>query len=587
MLVFLIFSAFASFLAFASPPLHSAPLIIAVHSMCIEACPSVTHAEFMRAVVCGGVISNTGESASLKSDFVRTGLIHLLIVSGSHLIGLEIWVRFLSKVFRVSRLRDAFIFSSLAIFVVMTLATPPVFRAFASWTLSFLNRRWQLGWTRAQILVMSGACTLATCRTRWDLSSLSLSWIAALAFAWGAHVIHVERKSSRKKLWRDRVRDFAVGLRRDLQGHALVYAALIPALIPLGVPSALSILCNLAFAPVMGFILFPVSVLGYAGLASFADRTWSCALAVVKFVASQTPEPWSKADFSPVWLVPYIFALSIFLFVRERRRIVASALIVTAVSTMVHADELIVWNVGQGSWATLITPTACEHFDIGGEFAPYNQIVRACANRRNEVQFSHWDWDHIGLSKMAQRKLPNLCVQTRPAGETKSKMKLDAVGALPNCQTPKVAREIFGRDQGSPNEESRVYMEDGIIFPGDSPAKQEAKWRLKAGGARILIAGHHGSKTATSAKLLDSLHSLKLVLVSARKKKYGHPHPAMLARVREHLLPALMTEDWGSLHVEVNGERPQSTKSKKAFRIAVPPASRFRVQDVGTHRASP
>jgi competence protein ComEC len=382
---------------------------------------------------------------------------------------------------------------------------------------------------------------------------------------------------------------FFLSVRRDLRAHATVYVALIPALIPLGVPSALSIVCNLFFAPVMGFVLFPVSVLGYAGLATLADQTWSIALTCVKFAARLSPEPWSAYEFSPVWLLPYIFALSLMLFVHERRRVnlkmrlhsYAAVILILLATHPAGADELIVWNVGQGSWATLKSAGVCEHFDMGGEFAPEKLITRACASERNEVYFSHWDWDHIGLTRLAQKKLPNLCVQMHPGGETKSKTKLELIAALPDCESQSRAREIYGQNRGSANEESRVFTQDRIVFPGDSPTQQEARWRKLAREARILIAGHHGSKTSTSAKLLETLTHLKLILVSARKQKYGHPHPAMLARSREHLRPVLTTEDWGHIHVEVSGGEPQSKTMKTEFRIPEQPAYRFRVRDGG------
>ena len=43
--------------------------------------------------------------------------------------------------------------------------------------------------------------------------------------------------------------------------------------------------------------------------------------------------------------------------------------------------ELIVWNVGQGQWATVIDETACWHLDMGGEFAPWQEIMGACRKR--------------------------------------------------------------------------------------------------------------------------------------------------------------------------------------------------------------
>lgn len=620
--------------------------------MCLKSCPPVAHADFLRAVVCGEPLSGAAVAASLHGDFVRTGLIHLLVVSGSHLIGLEIWVRFLSKALRPPRLRDAVIFSSLAAFVAMTLATPPVVRAFAAWVLAWTNDRQRLGWTRAQILTMSGAATLATCRTRWDIGSLVLSWVAALALAWSAALGDAGRTArgsssdaagaqsgsrkisadgdrhtlrggsgARPPIWRERRAAFSARVRSDLRAHAAVYVALIPALVPLGVPSAMSILCNLLFAPVMGFVLFPVSVLGYAGLATLADQTWAIALACVKFAARLTPEPWTAHEISPVWLMPYVFALSLALLRRERNRrsfliasppaqphatdsphatahtriaarkapvtIIAMVLLAIALApAAARADELIVWNVGQGAWATVKSKGLCEHFDIGGEFAPVKAVARACAHERNEVYFSHWDWDHIGLTRAALRKLPNLCLQARPGGETKSKTKTQLIASLPECDSRPNAREIHELRRGTANEESRVFLRDLVVFPGDSPAKQEADWRANARQARLLIAGHHGSKTSTSSQLLDTLSRLKLIVVSARKRRYGHPHPSMLERARDHRLPVLTTEDWGHIHIELSGETPPPVKTRTEFRNGERPASPCRVRDGGRNPAT-
>jgi competence protein ComEC len=496
----------------------------------------------------------------------------------------------------------------------MTLATPPVMRAFIAWGLTWTNDRQRLGWTRAQILTMSGAATLAVCRTRWDIGSLVLSWVAALALAWsgvlgdaragGARGVGADGArggGARPPIWRERVASFFARARSDLRAHAAVYVALIPALVPLGVPSALSILCNLLFAPVMGFVLFPVSVLGYAGFATLADRTWSIALACVKFAARFTPEPWTAREFSPVWLMPYIFALSLALLRRERKRrsfssaIIAMALLAFTAAialepTTARADELIVWNVGQGSWATVKSKGLCEHFDLGGEFAPVKAVARACAHERNEVYFSHWDWDHIGLTRAALRRLPNLCLQARPGGETKSKTKTQLIAMLTVCESHPLAREINELRRGSANEESRVFLRDLVVFPGDSPARQEADWRVNARPARLLIAGHHGSKTSTSSKLLATLSRLKLIVVSARKSRYGHPHPAMLERARDRRLPVLTTEDWGHIHVEISGdlsgETPRSEKTRTEFRSGERPASRFRARGGGRNPAT-
>jgi competence protein ComEC len=600
MLVFLLFSVFVSFFVLRLPPVSSATPVRELHSICVKVCPHVVHADFIRAIVCGESLPIESATASLHGDFVRTGLIHLLVVSGSHLICLEAWVRFLSKPLRSEAARDALVFSVLATFTVMTKGSPPVARAFASWLLSIFSERFRMSWTRTQVLTMSGFVTLIVCRSRWDFASLLLSWVAALGYALASAFFR--RRKRRDSPSRSLARSGIDALRT----HAVVYVALIPALVSLGVPSVVSIFCNLMFAPAMGFVLFPVSCFGFAGLGALANEAWTLALWLVSHAAAVTPAPWSPADVSPLALVPYLIALTFGLFALERgprirshRGFVQLTLVMAllSLSPASHADELIVWNVGQGSWATLKSEGVCEHFDMGGEHAPQEAIASMCARARTEVYFSHWDWDHIGLTQTARKLLPKLCVQAQPGGPAPNSHKAALIAGLPRCEDTPHASEIFLSHLSSraklrsANDFSQVFTQDDIVFPGDSPDKEEVLWRTRAGHARILIAGHHGSKTSTSEALLEKLTDLKEIVASARKQKYGHPHPAMLARAQRHLLPVITTEEWGSLHfeirAEINGEKPRSETSnpQMEFRRKALPAFRSRARVGGTNPA--
>ena len=596
MLVLLLIFGFVSLLSLVSTPLHSALVVRELHHLCEIACPRVAHTEYLLAVVCGNPLPARISGASFQSDFVKTGLIHLLVVSGSHLICLEEWVRFSSR--RAQKYSDAFVFSALVIFTAMTLASPPVLRAFVSWSLNWLSLRFRLSWTRVQIVTVAGFATLCACRTRWDFASLGLSWVAALAIAVaGSMFAGVRRVSDVRSpsFWRDRVEKFRAEVLAAVRTHAVIYVTLIPALLPLGVPSSFSILCNLVFGPVMGFILFPVSLLGFAGFASLADHAWSIALWCVSSVARFTPAPWNAVELSPLTIAPYIFGLTGFLFWRERR---AFVLLLIFFVLPASADELIVWNIGQGSWATLKSPGVCEHFDMGGEWAPRRALVAECSTLANEVYFSHWDWDHIGLARMGLKALPNLCVRAAPGGAAPEDFKLRLIEGIPRCaglSRERVgAREIFlshisadakAKLHGA-NDFSNVFIRDRVVFPGDSPAKDEKRWREFARDARILIAGHHGSKSATSDSLLESLTSVREIVASAHKSRYGHPHSKMLARARAHLRPVVTTEDWGSLHFKINGEGPRSANARTGLQTTARPAFRSRVLSDDTHRAS-
>lgn len=65
----------------------------------------------------------------------------------------------------------------------------------------------------------------------------------------------------------------------------------------------------------------------------------------------------------------------------------------------------------------------------------------------------------------------------------------------------------------------------------------------------ILVAGHHGSKNATSEEWLD-LVKPDLVLISCGKNnRYGHPAQAMLQRLENRHIPFRRTDLEGALQV--------------------------------------
>lgn len=255
-----------------------------------------------------------------------------------------------------------------------------------------------------------------------------------------------------------------------------------------------------------------------------------------------------------------------------------------------NGAELVVWNVGQGQWATWIDERACLHFDTGGEFAPLERIRAACGERLNFAVYSHWDWDHVGLIRRAARELPHFCILKKPAGPAKQRalalfkgitacdesrsarsravvpIGLNEVSATASSLPHRSGRSRSGR--GS-NSESRVFeVATRALIPGDSPSGQEKLWlhRLVARERiRWLLLGHHGSRTSTSSLLLSQLPGLKQAIASARRERYGHPHAQVLKRLRKKGIAALRTEEWGSIHFELRDRKPRMQfKDKKA-----------------------
>lgn len=107
------------------------------------------------------------------------------------------------------------------------------------------------------------------------------------------------------------------------------------------------------------------------------------------------------------------------------------------------------------------------------------------------------------------------------------------------------------------------YKNLQILFPGDLEKEGEEKFTAfcrenetfssSDDVLNILIAGHHGSKNATSGELLKT-YQPDLVLISCGKNnRYGHPAPSMLKRLKRRHIPFIRTDACGFIRITERG----------------------------------
>jgi competence protein ComEC len=71
--------------------------------------------------------------------------------------------------------------------------------------------------------------------------------------------------------------------------------------------------------------------------------------------------------------------------------------------------------------------------------------------------------------------------------------------------------------------------------------------------ATVLQAGHHGSRSSTSMRFLATVSPLHAVMSCGRDNRYGHPHPAVLARLGEMGVRPWRTDLNGEIHFATDG----------------------------------
>jgi competence protein ComEC len=212
----------------------------------------------------------------------------------------------------------------------------------------------------------------------------------------------------------------------------------------------------------------------------------------------------------------------------------------------------VLWNVGQGQWLTMVEPQTCKHFDLGGEQAPWKLIQKYCRDRLNQIFLSHDDQDHISFLKGLLRRFPSTCILNEPhLRKPALKKTLRKLQCGQEIIRPWSVRYEPPKHRKN-NRNSQVVVVRDVLIPGDSTRSDEKLWTrlIPHDQVQILILGHHGSLTSTSKDLLNTLTSLKMAFASARKKRYGHPHPQVVERLQKRKTPVLSTENWGHIHFQ-------------------------------------
>lgn len=93
--------------------------------------------------------------------------------------------------------------------------------------------------------------------------------------------------------------------------------------------------------------------------------------------------------------------------------------------------------------------------------------------------------------------------------------------------------------------------EVSVLLTGDIEAAGEAA--LEVGTVTVLKAPHHGSRTSSGAALLDRARPAAAVMTLGRHNRYGFPHPEVAARYRDRGIPVFRTDLQGAVTLESDG----------------------------------
>lgn len=250
-----------------------------IHTLCQTYAPLSEFREFYSAIVCGSSLTSPKASLLLR----KSGLLHLIVVSGSHLVFLSILLYHLAP----KKTPHWFKHLMLGFYVLVTGLQPPVLRAFITQSLFSLNNRFKLFTGGHQIIWSAGLVCILLSPTILVSYSFLLSWGASLALC----LTHQQNGVTK---------------------HMNIYFVMLPLLLPLAAPHPISILFNSVMAPFLAFLLFPMSLLSFVlpFLTIITDPIWEFLFKTLE-TTTQSFTFFPQFAVHKKWLWIYVWTLNI------------------------------------------------------------------------------------------------------------------------------------------------------------------------------------------------------------------------------------------------------------------------------------
>ncbi len=532
-----------------------------------------------------GVREDLGE---LREIFTASGLAHLLALSGLHvgvlMLALGLALRPLGSV------RYPLMIAFALFFVVLVGATPSVVRA-GLMASAVLFALW-LGGGRLEPWPALGLAALLT--LLWNPSwlfdiSFQLSYLAVAGILLFVEPVMkaIFGPDFRVRHWWDW---------RALTVGAVVVSASAQALtVPLiahafGSVPLFSPLVNV-FAIPLAMLLVPLGFLaGVAGLLSPAlagllgivtGLVASALIALADFASKLPTLTWGEIE--PVGFALYaIGALALTLALRKAlapwRGLVV--VIVAIASSMVlvdrHGSEIVFLDVGQGDGVVIRLPRGAtilvdgggsvwSDFDVGARVVV--PALKALGVSRVDLMVAtHAHIDHMeGLVSVLERVPVGQLVIGAESDDRQVFQDLIATAqrrGVPIVQVSRGESLVWGevrldilnppqRRYGGVDADSVAFALalSGVpraLFLGDLPVEVERD--IAFPNVDVLMVPHHGSRHATSEALLRAANP-NLAVISYGRNNYGHPHPAVLARLAQQGIPVRETFKEGAIRV--------------------------------------
>ena len=381
----------------------------------------------------------------------------------------------------------------------------------------------------------------------------------------------------RTPLWAGWVRvqlAISIGLVPVMAAWGLPLSAVAPAVNLLAVPwftvvvVPLSMLATLvaALLPTAGQPLLRVVVV-------LLDHTW----AVLAWIAQAGAWTWSPGP-APLWALLFAVAGALVLLLPVRWMLRGWGLVLMLPLVLPHghvmpqgALRVAVLDVGQGLAVVVRTARHTLVYDLGPGYASGFNTAETVVipflesrgvRRVDRLVLSHDDVDHAGATDRFVAGMPVgdiLSGQPRAVGEGALACRAGMQWNWDGVQF-EVLHPRAGEQPGNDNDASCVlriaHAGGSILLTGDITRRVE---RLLADGIRLpatdyVVVPHHGSRTSSSAWLVNAVRARYALVSAGYKNRYGFPHAEVSERWRRSGATVLNTAESGALMIALDDD---------------------------------
>ena len=536
------------------------------------------------------VIARTAElDPELRERYARSGLAHILSISGLHVGFIAAWLGLLLRALGLGpRARFGASTTLIAVYCWLLGLPAPATRAAVMLALDGLARLRQRVVAPRGLIAVAGLVVLGL--DPWAVRSVG-AWLSVSAVA---AVIWAARATERSHRI---IRLFAPAVAATLV-TAPICAYTFGTVAPVG------IVANLVAIP-LGAIAVPgviVALVTSSGLLAAGAGLCLAVLDVVAGAAAALPGGHAVMTAGPLaaalWLGVLVVAWWLWRTPRRPWLIAARVAFIGAVlslTTLAHAFSRLsdcrcltvhFLDVGQGDAIAVRTPGGRWVLVDGG---PRNEgrdagrrvvvpfLRREGAVRLAAIVATHAHADHVGGLPAVLSALPVDVVLEpgEPLGEAPYLEFLaasEASGARwraarrgDRLDVDSVRFTVLSPDSAwaaettDPNEESVVLLVEyghvRLLLTGDAGVPVEYRLAGGVGDVDVLKVGHHGSRSATSDAWLDEARPEIAVISVGARNTYGHPAPEVMARLVAHGVQVHRTDREGTVTLESDGQR--------------------------------